>query len=243
MAQGKALQRRARALVRRFGLAGSTVAIVACVIVMAGAICIGILANGQRGVTIERNKAEVPTQEEDFEQEDTAGDDKETPLDRSVESDETNAHEIVVHVDGAVAVPGVYTLGGEAARYNDAVELAGGLLPDADTAAINLAQCLVDGQKVHVPFVGEQVVQPETTEVAAQTSEQDAPRESEGNTVNINTASADELQRLPGVGEATAASIVDDRERNGAFSSKEDLMRVSGIGEKKFEKMRGMIDV
>jgi competence protein ComEA len=61
--------------------------------------------------------------------------------------------------------------------------------------------------------------------------------------INVNTATVEELQRLPGVGEATAASIVDDREQNGPFSSAEDLMRVSGIGEKKFDKMRGMIDV
>ncbi|MBM6775245.1 ComEA family DNA-binding protein, partial [Olsenella profusa] len=61
--------------------------------------------------------------------------------------------------------------------------------------------------------------------------------------VNINTADVAELDELPGVGEATAAAIVEDRERNGPFAAPEDLMRVSGIGEKKFEKLEGLICV
>lgn len=141
---------------------------------------------------------------------------------------------VVVHVDGAVGAPGVYALGGEP-RVNDAIVAAGGLAEGADTSGINLAARLSDGEKVHVPLVGEA---PQASSEPAS----DAPGGSDG-PVNLNTATVEELDELPGVGEATALAIVEDRERNGPFSSPEDLMRVSGIGEKKFEKLEGLVCV
>lgn len=159
---------------------------------------------------------------------------------------------VIVHVDGAVENPGVYRIYTSSPRVNDAVSAAGGLAEDADTTRINLAASLSDGQKVHVPRQGE-----ETPEDVAQDAggAEDAATGAAGGavgaagdsagsgTVDINTADATELQRLPGVGEATAAAIVEDRTRNGPFASPEDIMRVSGIGEKKFERMRAMIRV
>lgn len=141
---------------------------------------------------------------------------------------------VVVHVDGAVGAPGVYALGGEP-RVNDAIVAAGGLAEGADTSGINLAARLSDGEKVHVPLVGE----------APQAGAEPASGEPGGSDgpVNLNTATVEELDELPGVGEATALAIVEDRERNGPFSSPEDLMRVSGIGEKKFEKLEGLVCV
>ncbi len=141
---------------------------------------------------------------------------------------------VVVHVDGAVGAPGVYALGGEP-RVNDAIVAAGGLAEGADTSGINLAARLSDGEKVHVPLVGE-VPQASSEPASGEPGGSDGP-------VNLNTATVEELDELPGVGEATALAIVEDRERNGPFSSPEDLMRVSGIGEKKFEKLEGLVCV
>ena len=145
-----------------------------------------------------------------------------------------------MHVDGAVASPGVYELSGDVLRVNDAVLAAGGLLEDADTTSMNLAAELVDGQKVLVP-----VRQPEAEagEAGASGAASASAASSGSALVNINLATADQLQALSGVGEATARAIVEDREVHGPFSSIEDLMRVSGIGQKKFEKLRGQICV
>lgn len=142
---------------------------------------------------------------------------------------------VVVHVDGAVANPGVYELRATIPRARDAIEAAGGLTEDADTTGLNLAQAVADGSKVHVPHAGEAPAQ------AAQPSAGGGG--SSSGPVNINSAGADELKTLPGVGDATAASIIREREEHGPFTSPEDIMRVSGIGEKKFEKIRDGICV
>ena len=148
----------------------------------------------------------------------------------------------VVHIDGAVNAPGVYEISADAPRVNDAVTAAGGLAENADTSSLNLAAVITDGSKVHVPSVDE-------ASVASASSDSDGSDASGGDTtgssglVNINTATADELDTLPGVGPSTAATIIEDREQNGPFSSTEDLMRVSGIGEKKFAKLQGSICV
>lgn len=147
---------------------------------------------------------------------------------------------IFVHIDGAVVVPGVYELTGAHPRVNDAVMAAGGLAEDADTSALNLAAVLSDGEKIHVPRQGEAVATEQTSSGAA--SRPDTGQSSSG-VININTATAEELDSLPGVGPSTAAAIVEDRERNGPFASPEDLMRVSGIGEGKFSKLKDQIRV
>ncbi len=140
---------------------------------------------------------------------------------------------ILVHVAGAVLAPGVYELPLEA-RVNDAVAAAGGLCPDAQPDALNLASPLTDGAKVLVPRVGE--------EAAPADSAQGEAAASPG-VVDINRAGADELQALPGIGPSLAAAIVEEREVGGPFASPEDLMRVSGIGEKKYAKLAGLVTV
>jgi len=159
-------------------------------------------------------------------------------------------------VDGAVASPGVYELSGSSPRVRDLVEAAGGLRADADTSTVNLAAVLTDGQKVHVPAQGE-ATGGETADVAGGSASGGGSAtggeasgggsttggEAAGGLVNINTASAEELQTLPGVGEATARAIIQERTDKGPFKSKEDLMRVSGIGEKKFAKVKELICV
>lgn len=156
----------------------------------------------------------------------------ETSEDVDEDDEEPQATLVTVDVDGAVAQPNVIQLP-EGSRVQDAIEACGGLAADADVSGINRASLLQDGQKIYVPKAGEVSQVPGAAGDVA----------TGGTLVNINIATVEELDGLPGVGEATAQAIVDDREANGAFASIEDLMRVSGIGEKKFEKLRDLICV
>ena len=132
-----------------------------------------------------------------------------------------------VYVCGAVAKPGVYVLS-ENSRVYEAIEMAGGLTEEAERAAVNQAEVILDGQLLYVPSVGE--------------SEQMALEASDGR-VNINTATAEELMTLPGVGKAKADSIIAYRAEHGAFSSTEDLMNVAGIKEGVYNRMKDYIKV
>ena len=133
---------------------------------------------------------------------------------------------------------------GDSPRVNDAVAAAGGLAEGADTSKLNLAATVSDGEKVYVPAVGEEnLASGGTATSSAEEVSGGGPEAVSNSIVNINTATAAELTTLPGIGEATAAEIVRDREANGAFTSVEDLMRVSGIGEKKFAKFKDKIRV
>lgn len=170
--------------------------------------------------------------------------------------------ELVVHVAGAVHKPGLYHLP-PTARANDAIKAAGGSKADANLDAINLAAHLEDGKQLYIPTRKEQ---PEggaleqaspgpaaTTHASAGHAGHAASSTSSGHTeklsspgqgtININTASEEQLQRLPGVGPSYAARIVQFRKENGAFTSPDQLMDVSGIGAKKFEKMRPFVRI
>ncbi|MBC2890534.1 ComEA family DNA-binding protein [Gordonibacter massiliensis (ex Traore et al. 2017)] len=142
-----------------------------------------------------------------------------------------------VHVGGAVSAPGVYDLA-EGARVLDAIEAAGGFDDGAARDALNLARAVSDG---------EQVVVPSETDAAAAAQGSSAAGEAgsaaAGGKININAASAAELDALPGVGASTAEKIVSDREANGPFKTIEDLKRVSGIGDKKFAALADAICV
>lgn len=142
---------------------------------------------------------------------------------------------IAVHVSGAVAAPGVYELE-EGARVADAVEHAGGFLEGAAENALNLARVLNDGEQVVVPTAEEHAAQQSVAEASGGAA-------GVGGKVNINTASVEQLDTLPGVGESTAQKIIADREANGPFSSPEDLKRVSGIGDKKYAELADLITV
>lgn len=150
---------------------------------------------------------------------------------------------LMVDIKGAVIAPGIYSLkNGE--RINDAIEKAGGFQKEADRTAINLAQKLQDEMVVYVPKTGEEPPAELSAIVPSQenTSGGDSS-ESGGSTVNINQATAEELQQLPGIGKAKAQAIIEYRETTGAFSKPEDLKNVSGIGEKTFEKMAPLVVV
>ncbi|MSO78213.1 MAG: ComEA family DNA-binding protein [Acidimicrobiia bacterium] len=142
---------------------------------------------------------------------------------------------IVVHVAGAVARPGVVELP-SGSRVIDAVEAAGGGLPDADLDRLNLAAKIVDGERVLVPKVGEvtnALPDPVTGEPSATS---DA-------VVNLNTATAAQLEELPGIGPVLAAAILDERESRGGFRSVNELRDVRGIGEKRFADLRDRVSV
>lgn len=148
---------------------------------------------------------------------------------------------LVVHVAGAVLHPGVYELD-VGSRVADAIEAAGGGLGIAAVDSLNLARILADGEQVYVPTTDE--VAAGTGPPAGSGTASAGGASASGtsaDTVNINTASASDLENLPGVGPATAQKIVDDRETNGPFARPEDLMRVPGIGEKKFESLREFV--
>lgn len=140
-------------------------------------------------------------------------------------SEETAASgEVVVHVAGAVSAPGVYTLPADS-RVDDAVRAAGATA-DADLSQLNLAQKLADGQKITVPAAGE----------APAPADNAAPSDSSqsGALININTATQEELETLPSIGEVRAQAIIAYREEHGGFRTTDELMEVSGIGEKIF---------
>ena len=139
---------------------------------------------------------------------------------------------IVVHVAGAVGAPGVYELP-QGARVRDALAAAGGVLPHGDADAVNLAEKLVDGRQVRVPAItsGETV-----------TSEAQPGSEQPGSgKININTATAAQLESLPGIGPSIAQRIIDYREQNGAFEDTIDITKVSGIGPSTFQKIKDRI--
>jgi competence protein ComEA len=140
---------------------------------------------------------------------------------------------VVVQAAGAVVNPGLYRLA-HGTRVDDLVRAAGGLAPDADADRVNLAALLTDGQKVYIPRIGEalpaDIASPDEASSSAQV-------------VDLNTASAAQLETLPGVGPATAQAIIDYRSQHGAFRSVDDLLNVRGIGPAKLDAMRALVRV
>ena len=141
---------------------------------------------------------------------------------------EASAEEIYVDVTGAVQKPGVYQLN-QGDRVYQAIEKAGGFREDAEASAINRAAVLEDGQQITILSTSQQQMQEE--------------KAAEEGLVNINTADADTLCTLPGIGEAKAKSIIAYREKNGPFKSTEELTKVSGIKEGVFDKVSDLICV
>lgn len=155
---------------------------------------------------------------------------------------------IAVHVIGAVPRPGLYEFP-EGARVQDAIDAAGGLLAEGNADALNLAALLEDGQQLDIPYQGGSAPT-EDTSLNLPSADETPTDGSENNTeeansdvelVNINSASLEELDTLPGIGPTTAQKIIDYREVNGPFSTIEDIMNVSGIGPATFEEIQDLI--
>ena len=140
---------------------------------------------------------------------------------------------ITVDVKGAVKSPGIYDLP-VGSRVNDAVQKAGGLIDNADSKSINLAQKISDEALVYVPT---------KEEAANQESYSNATGNKESKKVNLNKASLEELKQVKGLGAKRAQDIIDHRESNGKFKSVDELKKVSGIGAKTIEKLKEYVTV
>lgn len=145
---------------------------------------------------------------------------------------------ILVHAAGAVHTPGVYLFRGEA-RVLDLVEAAGGLAPDADSDRVNLAATLFDGQWMYFPRLGQETV---PSPIGGSGSSGGGAVARSG-PLNLNTATVEQLESLPGVGPAIASAIIEHRERIGGFTSVEGLLAVSGIGPAKLDGFRDLVAV
>lgn len=157
------------------------------------------------------------------------------------ENQEPNKETIVVHVSGAVNKEGIVKLEANS-RVADAIENAGGLKPDANMKEVNLASKLEDGMKIYIPSNTEQEVQ-ENNNNTSSIMQNSMTNKKQTSKININTASQEELDSLPGIGESTALKIIKYRKENGKFSKIEDLKNVSGIGEAKFNQLKDLITV
>ncbi|KJF28208.1 hypothetical protein TZ02_05415 [Clostridium aceticum] len=147
---------------------------------------------------------------------------------------------IIVHVEGAVAQPGVYELPQEARVFN-AIEAAGGLKNTADRREINLAKKISDEEKIYIPVEGESFSNVSLNQQMLSTPSISSNVSSTG--ININTATKEELETLPGVGSVLAQRIIDHRNEKGFFQSIEELQSVSGIGEKKYSDIKDKITI
>lgn len=188
----------------------------------------------------------------------TAETERPTQREASAEAEEG---ECVVYVIGAVKHPGVYTVP-NGTRVYKLLSLAGGFSEDADKAAVNLAAKVKDGEEINFPSCVETAqkgyrASGSSSRKSSSAKSSDDTRQSEssstrrtrrnangsGAIVNINSASEEELDSLPGVGAKTAALIVEYRRQHGRFERKEDLLSVRGIGAKKYEKLKDHVTV
>lgn len=168
-------------------------------------------------------------------------------------SEETKT--LVVHICGAVSAPGVYELPA-GSRIIDAVEAGGGFLPEAEEACCNLAEEIVDGCQIYIMTKTESCVDGQTEKKAGiqtspdsdmQTTDRNVRSNSapalENGLVNLNTADVAALMTLPGIGESRAKAIISYREQHGAFAQIEDIMKISGIKQAAFSKIKDKITV
>lgn len=168
-------------------------------------------------------------------------------------SEETKT--LVVHICGAVSAPGVYELPA-GSRIIDAVEAGGGFLPEADEACCNLAEEIVDGCQIYIMTKTESCADGQTEKKAGiqtspdsdmQTTDRNVRSNSatalENGLVNLNTADVAALMTLPGIGESRAKAIISYREQQGAFAQIEDIMKISGIKQAAFSKIKDKITV
>ncbi len=165
------------------------------------------------------------------------------------------AKTLVVHICGAVSAPGVYELPA-GSRIIDAVEAGGGFLPEADEACCNLAEEIVDGCQIYIMTKSESCADGQTEKKAGIQTSPDSDMQTtdinvrsnsttalENGLVNLNTADVAALMTLPGIGESRAKAIISYREQHGAFAKIEDIMKISGIKQAAFSKIKDKITV
>ncbi len=183
----------------------------------------------------------------------------ENGVDSEEKEDENSENKIIVHISGEVKNQGVVELE-ENSRVNDAIEKAGGVTENAYMKDINLAYKLEDGMKIYIPSK-EEVENSKNNGTSVNggvsssneyysygentngSSNVNSKKDESNKKVNINTANKEELDTLPGIGEATAGKIIDYRNKNGKFKTKEEIKEVSGIGDSKYEQIKDLIEI
>ena len=162
--------------------------------------------------------------------------------------------QVAVYVTGEVAKPGVVYVPWEG-RVGDAINQCGGLLPTADSSQVNMAATVKDGMEIRVKgkviskdgnmgnSVNQSSVEGSVAGKVSKTSSPEQGKNASGEMVNINTADAEGLKKLKGIGPAMAQRIIDYREANGSFQAPEDIMQVKGIGKAKYAKLKEQIAI
>lgn len=200
------------------------------VLLLGAAAAVGVALTGLLGAPADPEQPAAPTLP--LPRTSPDGDGAASPSEQPV----ATAEVLLVHVAGAVTAPGlVQLMPGD--RIADAIDAAGGAAAAADLDRVNLAAPVADGQRVYVPAEGETP--------PALTPPSEAPGEADTDAgsavVNVNTASSEELETLPGIGPARAADIIDHREQEGPFRSVQDLLQVPGIGPATLERLRDQV--
>ena len=152
---------------------------------------------------------------------------------------------IIVHVTGAIKKDGIIKAK-QGDRIADVIEKAGGITEEADLSKVNLAYRVSDGQKIYIPSINEKDFQTETEEYITNEAGKNIiveEKETNKEKVNINTATQTELETLSGIGPSTALKIINYRNENGKFKTKEDIKNVPGIGEQKYESIKENINI
>lgn len=181
-------------------------------------ICLGMMAGCRSEDSIKTGEAEILEDSAEDSTEEISG----------VQQKNSAEEMIYVQVSGAVVSPGVYELPA-GSRVFEAIDQADGLTAEADAGQMNQAEILSDGQMIYVRKQGEEVLE--------------TPVQQEDGKVSLNTATEEQLMTLPGIGQAKAESIIAWREENGGFTRIEDLMKIEGIKEGVFSKIKDSIKV
>lgn len=211
-------------------------------IIMAVIILVGVFIFFKNDAQIEDNIQVISKSEN--ENIHTANDEnKEYKEDENKKTENKNTESlkksITIFISGQVNEPGVVTIESDK-RLADAVDLLGGFTDEADLNKINLAMKIEDEKHYIIPKLGENLDESNAEESI---TSDDSIVQTENNKVNINTATLNELDTLPGVGEATATKIINYRDENGKFNAIEEIKNVNGIGDKKYENIKDMISI
>ncbi len=202
--------------------------------------------NGPENV-IETSKSQETKGNEADESYNTDEDEEDTETSDGIFTTKSKKTSIMVHIIGEVNKPGVVKLK-EGARIVDAIEAAGGQTENADLTMVNLAYVLEDGTQIYIPKYGDNLedislVREDAGEGVIKESAVNDGKTGENTKVNINTATKEKLTTLPGIGEAMAEKIIEYRTQNGKFSTPEDIKKVNGIGDSKYNNIKDRITV
>ncbi|MGL4655389.1 MAG: helix-hairpin-helix domain-containing protein [Sarcina sp.] len=218
--------------------------IIGCVVGLVLLISVGVFINSFREAQVISEK-EVLSMFKEGESENKEVENNKNDIESNTNQEQTNQKKtIVVEVKGEVKNPNVYTLN-EGSRVNELIEKAGGLTQEADIDNINRASIVSDGQCIIVGNINntdEEKIDMTSMQGSA-TTQGNGSSANDSGSVNLNTASLEELQTLTGIGAAKANAIIEYRETSGGFKTIEDIKNISGIGEKTFEKIRDRLSV